>query len=593
MITVEARLRQLRKAMAKAKLDALILPSNDPHQSEYVAEYWKVREYFSGFTGSAGILIVLADYAALWTDSRYFLQAEKELEGSGIVLHRLVEQTAPEHLHWLVDYLPEGSTIGGEAAMFSVHQVYYLQRLASTKSIEIKAAKNIIGNVWKKRPDMPGSIAYDFDIKYAGVSREDKLTRLRAFMKQRGVNFYFVSALHEIAWLLNIRAWDVDFTPVVLSYLLVGEKNATLFVKDYKIPNALKEKLKAAGIALKDYGSIVHGLGAISSHKVVYADKHDFSWKCQMSMHENIVLGESVITPWMAIKNPTEIQHFKDVMVKDGVALIKLYRWLEDTLGNRSVKETEVAIQLAKFRSEQEGYKGESFPAIVGYEANGAIVHYRAQEEDCASIEKRGMLLLDSGGQYINGTTDITRTVHFGEPTPEQRKHYTLVLKGNIGLQMVHFPKGITGAQLDTLARFPLWKEGLNYGHGTGHGVGFFLGVHEAPQGFAPNIKSSRGYTPIEENTVTSNEPGYYKPGTYGIRIENLMQCVPSDKNPDFLAFEVLTLFPIATNMIDNSLLNYAERVWLNRYHRKVYSALSPNLGEKDRAWLWNHCQAI
>jgi Xaa-Pro aminopeptidase len=310
-------------------------------------------------------------------------------------------------------------------------------------------------------------------------------------------------------------------------------------------------------------------------------------------MHENIVLGESVITPWMSIKNPTEIQHFKDVMVKDGVALVKLYRWLEDTLGNRSVKETEVAEQLAKFRSEQEGYKGESFPAIVGYEANGAIVHYRAKEEDCASIEKSGMLLLDSGGQYINGTTDITRTVHFGTPTPEQRKHYTLVLKGNIALQTVHFPKGITGAQLDTLARFPLWREGLNYGHGTGHGVGFFLGVHESPQGFAPNIKSPRGYTPIEENTVTSNEPGYYQSGDYGIRIENLMQCVPSDKNPDFLAFEVLTLFPIATNMIDNSLLNYPERVWLNRYHRRVYSALSPHLAEKDRAWLWNHCQAI
>lgn len=593
MITVEARLRQLRKAMAKANIDALILPSNDPHQSEYVAEYWKVREYFSGFTGSAGVLIVLADYAALWTDSRYFLQAEKELEGSGIVLHRLVQQTAPEHLHWLIDYLPEGSTIGGEADMFSVHQVYYLERLGRSKSIQIKAAKNIIGTVWKKRPDMPGSIAYDFDIKYAGVSREDKLARLRAFMKEKGVNYYFVTALDEIAWLLNIRAWDVDFMPVVLSYLLVGEKNATLFVKDYKIPNPLKEKLKAAGIALKDYGSIIHGLGAISTHKAVYADKHNFSWKCQMSMHDNIILGESVITPWMSIKNPTEIQHFKDVMVKDGVALVKLYRWLEDTLGNRSVKETEVATQLAKFRSEQEGYKGESFPAIVGYESNGAIVHYRPKEEDCASIEKEGMLLLDSGGQYINGTTDITRTVHFGTPTPEQRKHYTLVLKGNIALQTVHFPKGTTGAQLDALARFPLWREGLDYGHGTGHGVGFFLGVHEAPQGFAPNIKSTRGATPIEENTVSSNEPGYYQSGAYGIRIENLMQCVPSNKNPDFLAFEVLTLFPIATNMIDNSLLNYPERVWLNRYHRRVYSALSPYLGEKDRAWLWSHCEAI
>ena len=238
-------------------------------------------------------------------------------------------------------------------------------------------------------------------------------------------------------------------------------------------------------------------------------------------------------------------------------------------------------------------YKGDSFSAIVGYEGNGAIVHYHAQEEDCALIKNDGMLLLDSGGQYINGTTDITRTIHFGTPTAEQKKHYTLVLKGNIALQTAHFPKGVSGAQLDTLARLPLWKEGLNYGHGTGHGVGFFLGVHEAPQGFAPNIKSSRGATPIEENTVSSNEPGYYQAGSHGIRIENLMQCVPSDKNPDFLAFEVLTLFPIATNLIDTTLLTEEERLWLNHYHEKVYAALSPNLGELDRSWLWSRCQAI
>lgn len=593
MTTVKERLSDLRKAMADAQIDALIIPANDPHQSEYVADYWKAREYFSGFTGSAGLLIVLADYAALWTDSRYFLQAETELEGTGVTLHKLGEQTAPEHLHWLIDYLPQEATIGIEAGLFSVHQVYQLQQLANGKAIQVVPAKGLVGKVWENRPSLPNSIAYDFEVKYTGASREEKLARLREFMQKQGVDFYFVSALHEIAWLLNIRAWDIDFTPVVLSYLLVGKKDACLFVKEYKIPTVLKEKLQAAGITIKEYTAVGHGLGAISPHKLVYADKHSFSWEFQMMMHDNLVLGESVITPWLSIKNPTEIQHFKEVMVKDGVALLRLFRWLEKTIMDRPVKETEVAEQLTKFRSEQEGYKGDSFAAIVGYESNGAIVHYHAQEDTCALIENDGMLLLDSGGQYINGTTDITRTVHFGTPTAEQKKNYTLVLKGNIALQTAHFPKGISGAQLDTLARLPLWKEGLNYGHGTGHGVGFFLGVHEAPQGFAPNIKSSRGATPIQENTVSSNEPGYYKSGEYGIRIENLMQCVPSKKNPDFLAFEVLTLFPIATNLIEENLLSHKERLWLNRYHQKVYAALSPQLGEQDRAWLWSRCQAI
>lgn len=593
MTTVKERLSHLRKAMADAHIDALILPANDPHQSEYVADYWKAREYFSGFTGSAGLLVVMADYAALWTDSRYFLQAEKELEGTGVTLHRLGQQTAPEHLYWMVDFLPEGANIGIEASMFSIHQVSQLQQLASKKEIKVVPAKGIVGKVWVNRPSLPNSIAYDFEVKYTGASREEKLGRLREFMEQRGVDFYFVSALHEIAWLLNIRAWDIDFTPVVLSYLLVGKEGATLFIKDYKIPTTLKETLNKAGISLKEYTSVEHGLAAVSPHKLVYADQHSFSWGLQMVMHDNLVVGDSVITPWLSIKNPTEIQHFKEVMVKDGIALLHLFRWLEKTIVDRPVKETEVATQLTKFRSEQADYKGDSFSAIVGYKSNGAIVHYHAQEDDCASIENDGMLLLDSGGQYINGTTDITRTVHFGEPTAEQKQHYTLVLKGNIALQTAHFPQGISGAQLDTLARLPLWNEGLNYGHGTGHGVGFFLGVHEAPHGFAPNIKSSRGATPIRENTVSSNEPGYYKKGAYGIRIENLMQCVPSKKNPDFLTFEVLTLFPIATNLIDESLLTTEERTWLNNYHQKVYAALSPELKEQERSWLWTRCQAI
>ncbi len=468
MKTVKERLSQLRKAMADAHIDALILPANDPHQSEYVADYWKAREYFSGFTGSAGVLIVLADYAALWTDSRYFLQAEQELAGTGVTLHRLGQQAAPEHIHWLVDYLPKGAAIGLEAPMFSVHQVQQLEQLGEAKDLKILPAKSLVSNVWEKRPSLPNSVAYDFEVHYTGASREDKLARVRAFMQQQGVDFYFVSALHGIAWLLNIRAWDIDYTPVVLSYLLVGKEEASLFVKDYKVPTVLQEKLKKAGIRIKDYSAVTHGLAAVSPNKLIYADRHTFSWNLQMVTHNNVLLGDSVITPWLAIKNPTEIQHMREVMVKDGIALLQLYRWLERRLKQQTVKETEVAEQLTAFRSEQEGYKGDSFAAIVGYKGNGAIVHYHAQEDTCAEIENDGILLLDSGGQYINGTTDITRTVHFGTPTAEQKKHYTLVLKGNIALQTAHFPKGISGAQLDTLARLPLWNEGLNYGQGMG-----------------------------------------------------------------------------------------------------------------------------
>lgn len=592
-MTVQERIKALRAAMAVEGIDAIIIPANDPHQSEYVADYWKNRTYFSGFTGSAGLLIVLANYAALWTDSRYFLQAEVELKDTGIVLHKQVVQHAPEHVSWLANLLPQNAVIGVEASLFSIQQIAYLQSYCQPKNISIKDVEGISDKVWTDRPALPNTVAYEHDLKYTGVHRDEKLAKVRHFMQQGNLQHYLVSGLDEIAWLLNIRAWDIDYTPVLLSYLLVGEKEATLFVGEAKVPAELKEILAQSGITIQDYYAIRTALNQIPQQDAIYVDQSNFSWSFKSAIQAKIVAGGSVIVPMMAIKNETEIAHFRSVMIKDGVALTHFFKWLEEQVAQEPIKETDVAKKLTYFRSQQALYKGDSFGAIVGYKGNGAIVHYRAEEETCASIHNEGMLLIDSGGQYLDGTTDITRMVCFGTPTAEQKKHYTLVLKGNIALQTAHFPKGTTGVQLDVLARMNLWNQGLNYGHGTGHGVGFFLRVHEPPQGFAESVVTQRGSTALQAGTVSSNEPGFYKTGEYGIRIENLILCVPSDKNENFLAFEALTVFPIETKLIDLSLMNDQELAWLNAYHERVYASIAPLLEEEARAWLWSKCQAI
>lgn len=592
-MTIKEKIAALRVAMKTQGIDALIIPANDPHQSEYVADCWKTREHFSGFTGSAGLLVILADYAALWTDSRYFLQADVELKNTGITLHKQKVQHAPEHVAWLTDLLNSGATVGIEGSLFSIQQVSYLTTHFDTKSIQIKDVEGISASVWADRPALPDTVAYEHAVKYTGVSRADKLAKIRRFMAHISVQHYFVSALDEIAWMLNVRAWDIDFTPVVLSYLIISEQEVHWFVEGHKVPDELRAVLANDGIIIHDYQAIKEGLSKLTADSKVYVDQGNLSWSLQASINAQIIAGQSVIMPMMALKNETEIAHFREVMVKDGVALTHFFRWLETTVQERGLKETELAQKLTYFRSQQEDYKGDSFPAIVGYKGNGAIVHYRAQEETCATIQNEGMLLIDSGGQYLNGTTDITRTICFGTPTAEQKKHYTLVLKGNIALQTAHFPAGTTGVQLDVLARMNLWNAGLNYGHGTGHGVGFFLRVHEPPQGFAESTTTLRGSTPLQATTVSSNEPGFYKTDEYGIRIENLMLCVPSDRNENFLAFEAITLFPIATNLIDMDLMSTADITWLNAYHQQVYEAIAPHLDDAGKAWLAHKCAAL
>ncbi|MCO6478110.1 MAG: aminopeptidase P family protein [Phaeodactylibacter sp.] len=592
---VNERLAALRREMAESHLDAFIIPSQDPHQSEYVADHWKARAWISGFTGSAGVAVVTADHAGLWADSRYFIQAEQELKGSPFVLHPLKVPYAPEHIDWLLEKLSAGSTVGCNGDIFSVAEIGHLRQKLERRNIGLAYKEDLAGRIWKGRPPLPRDAAFELDAAYAGQSRAEKLARVRAQMK--GAEYYLVSTLDDIAWALNIRGADVEYNPVCISYLLIGANTAHWFVHERKVSAGLRERLQKDGVELHPYEAlesfleelekdspILYGPGSTSIN--IYETLDEEQWRS----------AKNLIRPMKALKNETEVKHIRQAMCKDGVALIKLYRWLEAELQNRTVSEYELAQQLAAFRKAQGNYFGESFAAIVGYAANGAIVHYKPEPDTCADIRPEGILLLDSGGQYLEGTTDITRTTLLGgEPTAEQRRNYTLVLKGNIALSRAVFPEGTSGVQLDTLARMHLWREGLNYGHGTGHGVGFFLNVHEAPQGFTPNPRGERGETPFRPGMLTSNEPGFYKAGEYGIRIENLELCVEKYANDDarFFAFEPVTLFPIDLRLADLQLLTQEEKDWLNDYHRKVLNELTPLLNDEEHDWLAERCRAV
>lgn len=592
--SIDARLAQLRREMAESRLDAYIVPSQDPHQSEYVADYWKTRAWISGFTGSTGLAIITADHAGLWTDSRYFLQAEAELAGSEFVLHRLKVPYMPEHVDWLLETLPTGSTVGCDGSVFSVSQIQYLARQLDAKGIHLAHQEGLVGRIWEERPLLPRNEAFELEVAYAGQSRADKLALIRQGMN--GQPYYFVATLDDIAWALNIRGSDVEYNPVCISYLMIGQKKAHWFVHEQKVSPGLRNTLEQDGVQIHSYEVIESFLENLAGLQPVLYDPASTSIRLyELLDEEQWKKSKNLIRPLKAIKNETEIRYIRQAMRKDGVALLRLYRWLETELQYRTVTEYELAQKLAGFRREQGNYFGESFAAIVGYGANGAIVHYKPEADTSAEIHPEGILLLDSGGQYLEGTTDITRTTALSGPTDEQRRHYTLVLKGNIGLSRAVFPEGTSGVQLDILARLHLWRAGLNYGHGTGHGVGFFLNVHEPPQGFTPNPRGERGETPFQPGMLTSNEPGFYKTGAYGIRIENLELCIegPTTDEGRFFCFEPVTLFPIDLKLAEPAMLTEEEREWLNDYHQKVFQELAPMLTEEERKWLEARCQAI
>lgn len=594
------RINRLREHMSRLGIDAYILPTNGPHMSEYPAEYWNCRSWLSGFTGSAGTLVVSAERAGLWTDGRYFLQAEDELDGSGIDLFRMGQDGVPSIKDWLSDELSEGQVAAACGLQWMQSDYDNYRQYLSNYKISFDRSEDLIELIWADRPSLSKKPVFIHPVTYAGQDTLDKLKDLREQCHHHGAKSCLITSLDEIGWILNLRGSDVDFNPVFYSYLVIGfhdEKiSGTLYIDESKITSDVRDYLTKKHIRIAPYNYIFDEIDqVIGGGKCIVDPKVTNARLYSCLQEEKIITLDAPVKHLKAIKNETERKHLRHVMVKDGVALVRAFRWLEKELKSGvSVSEYDFGLQLDHFRSQQEGYFGPSFSSIVGYNAHGAIIHYRADEHACALIEPRGVLLVDSGGQYIDGTTDITRTINLGHVTGEQKKHYTLVLKGHIALATAHFPKGTRGIQLDTYARMYLWQDHLNYGHGTGHGVGFFMNVHEPPQGIAP-VVNERGTTVHLPGMYTSNEPGYYLDGSYGIRLENLILCTPAVDNStdDWLRFETITLYPFDLTFIDIELLTSDEIAWLNSYHRKVEKSLSPHLDEEERAWLAHQCRSI
>lgn len=583
--TINSRVQQLREWLKSNGLQAFIIPSTDPHLSEYPAPHWKSREWISGFTGSAGTVVVTMNNAGLWTDSRYFLQAAEQLEGTGIALYKEMLPDTPGIPDFLGAQLKPGETVGLDGKMFSATQVEELKAELEKHSIGIRLCPDPMEEIWKDRPAMPEAPAFIYDIKYAGTSCTEKIATIRKELKKQGVSGVMLSALDEIAWTLNLRGNDVHCNPVVVSYLLITEKETVYFISPEKVTPEVKDYLNQHRITLCDYKDTEAYLSALSYPDIlINPAKTNYSIYAAISPKCKIIKGEAPVALLKAIRNEQEITGIHEAMRKDGVALVKFLKWLEEAVPTG--KETELSIdrKLHSFRAEQNLYMGESFDTIAGYKEHGAIVHYSATPESNATLQPKGFLLLDSGAQYLDGTTDITRTIALGELTEEEKTDYTLILKGHIALAMAIFPEGTRGAQLDVLARMPLWSRRMNFLHGTGHGVGHFLSVHEGPQ----SIRMNENPVVLQPGMVTSNEPGVYKAGSHGIRTENLTLVRKAGEGlfGNYLKFETITLCPICTKGVIKEMLTAEERQWLNDYHKKVYDRLSPALDTEEKEWL-------
>ena len=573
-------------------IKAFIIPSTDPHLSEYVAPYWMSREWISGFTGSAGTAVILMDKAGLWTDSRYFLQAEKELEGSGITLYKEMLPETPSITKFLCQNLKPGESVSIDGKMFSVQQVEQMKEDLAPYQLQVNLFGDPLKNIWKDRPSMPDAPAFIYDVKYAGKSCGEKVAAIRTELKKKGIFALFLSSLDEIAWTLNLRGSDVHCNPVIVSYLLVTQDEVVYFISPEKITQEVNEYLQEQQVSLRKYDEAESFLNSFAGENILIDPKKtNYAIYSAINPACKVVRGESPVTLLKAIRNEQEIAGIHHAMQRDGVALVKFLKWLEASV--LSGKETELSVdrKLHEFRAAQPLYMGESFDTIAGYKEHGAIVHYSATEESDVTLQSKGFLLLDSGAQYLDGTTDITRTIALGELTEEEKTDYTLILKGHIALAMAKFPAGTRGAQLDVLARMPIWSHGMNFLHGTGHGVGHFLSVHEGPQ----SIRMNENPIVLQPGMVTSNEPGVYKAGSHGIRTENLT-LVCKDKEGmfgEYFKFETITLCPICKKGIIKEMLTAEEVKWFNDYHQTVYKKLSPSLNEEEKKWLLEATKAI
>ena len=594
-MTHQEKLDALRQEMIKQGMDAYIILNTDPHQSEYIAEHYRVMKWLTGFTGSTGTVVITQDFAGVWTDSRYFIQAEKELADTGFELVKLVVPHTPEYLEWLTSQLDEMSIVGVNGKVCSLAHYDRMEDLFLNFGIDLMDAGELSEGIWQDRPPIPTNPIIVHDDAFAGKSVSQKLTEIREEMEVEGADYYLISALDEVAWLLNLRGSDIPYNPVFYGYVLVSMDRVWLFTNTKSVSEEVYDHLspEVEIFSYRQWGQVISELDEID---IFVLDPGSNSAQFLNGLPDLVTLmyGESLITPLKAIKNEIEIRNIKRVMEKDGIALVRFLMWLEKAVAGGNVSETAAADQLEGFRAEQEHYMGPSFGTIAGYAGNGAIIHYSADAETAATLKPEGIFLLDSGGQYLDGTTDITRTIALGPPTDQQKRDFTLVLKGHIAIATSIFPEGTKGFQIEGFARRALWQHGLNYGHGTGHGVGFFLNVHEGPQSLGTGA-SSKYATPLQVGMLTSNEPGVYHEGEYGIRTENLILCVAhiETKFGKFLAFETVSLCPIDRKLIDVSLLEQSEIDWINAYHERVYERLSPQLEAVEQQWLAAQTEGI
>lgn len=584
------RLLSLRAEMAALGIDAFIIPGTDPHQSEYYADFWDCRTWISGFDGSAGTAVVTAQEAGLWTDSRYFLQADEQLKDSGFVLFKDGLPETPSYIEWLSEVLPANATVAIDGTQFSTTVVESMISTFGKRGIQLVTSFTPFDKIWQNRPTLPKTPFFVHEEKYSGESAASKIERTMQAVENSGCNALLLSALDEIAWLFNIRGKDVMCNPVVYAYAYIDNNRRILFIDKDKVTDENNAYLQAMNIETMPYESVFDFVTTLQD-RVVSIDANKINYTLYNNIATTTARLASPIGMFKAIKNETQIAGIRKAMVRDGVALIRLVRWLDTHIDSGQATELSTSEQLYKFRAEQELFVDASFETIGGYNGHGAIVHYSATPESDATIRRKGFFLLDSGGQYLDGTTDITRTIPLGSLTPQQKRDFTLVLKGHIALARCQFPEGTRGAQLDAVARLPLWNEGLTYLHGTGHGIGHFLNVHEGPQ----SIRLQENPTPLVPGMITSNEPGLYRAGEYGIRHENLVLTVPACETEfgKFLRFETLTLFPFDKKALDITILLPHEIAWLNDYHRMVYDRLKSSLTSEECEWLREATSAI
>lgn len=582
---------RLRERMQEESVDAYLIMTDDFHGSEYVGDYFKSREYISGFTGSAGTLLVRKDCAGLWTDGRYFLQAETQLAGSGITLFRSGQPGVPDLEDYLVEQLADGQTLGFDGRCVMAGYARKLRERLEQKGVRIRNDLDLVGDVWPDRPALSKEPVWQLAERYAGIGVKDKLAEVRQILHKKKADWFLLASLEDICWLLNVRGNDVACTPVVLSYLMMSRDQVFWYVQREAVPEPVQADLQEAGVVLREYGQIYEDASRLPGGVRLLCDENHVNDALISRIAPDVVVvdGENPTLLLKAVKNPVEIANEKAAHIKDGIAVTRFIYWLKTRVGREEITEISAASRLEMFRREQEDYLEPSFYPILAYGPHGAIVHYSADETSDVPLEPEGFLLADTGGHYMEGTTDITRTIALGPLTEEQKEMYTTVLKAHIRLADAVFLQGAAGVSLDVLARTPLWERGLDYNHGTGHGIGYLLSVHEGPNSFRFRPSAVRGGDHVmKEGMITSDEPGIYLEGKFGVRLENLLVCAARQTNSygTFLGFEPLTMVPFDRDAILWDTLSEKELRWLAAYHQKVYESLAPHLSEEERQWL-------